>query len=65
MSRTASDHREGTLTNDLALMVIDPPIEPRMILIAPRECATLLPAAQQFVRIAKLECRKRLSRPAR
>ena len=44
---------------------LDPPIEPRMILIAPRECATLLPGAQQFVRIAKLECRKRLSRPAR
>ncbi len=54
-------------TNDPGIVVkaLDPPIEPRMILIALRKDATLLPAAEQFVRIAKHECRKRLSRPAR
>ncbi len=54
-------------TNDPGIVVkaLDPPIEPRMILIALRKGATLLPAAEQFVRIAKHECRKRLSQPAR
>ena len=50
--------------NGIVGKALDPPIEPRMILIALREGATLLPAAEQFVRSAKLECRKRLSRPA-
>ena len=54
-------------TTDLGVVVksLDPPIEPRVILIAIRKGANPLPAAERFVKIAKLECRKRLSRPAR
>ena len=54
-------------TNDPGIVIkaLDPPMEPRMILIALRKGATVLPAAEQFVRIAKHECRRRLSRPAR
>ena len=39
---------------------LDPPIEPRRILIALRRSAAPLPAAERFVKIAKRECRKRL-----
>ncbi len=44
---------------------LDPPLDPRTILIALRHGATPLPAAGKFVRIAKAECRKRLARAAR
>jgi DNA-binding transcriptional LysR family regulator len=42
---------------------LDPPLEPRTILLATRHGTTMLPAAEKFVRIAKTECRKRLSKP--
>jgi DNA-binding transcriptional LysR family regulator len=41
---------------------LDPPLDPRTILLAVRHGSTPLPAAEKFVRIAKTECRKRLSR---
>jgi DNA-binding transcriptional LysR family regulator len=41
---------------------LDPPLEPRTIILALRRGSTMLPAAEKFVRIAKTECRKRLSR---
>ena len=41
---------------------LDPPLDPRTIIIATRKGATKLPAAEKFVRIAKTECRRRLSR---
>jgi DNA-binding transcriptional LysR family regulator len=44
---------------------LDPPLDPRTILIALRHGSTALPAAGKFVRIAKTECRKRLARAAR
>ncbi len=44
---------------------LDPPLDPRTILIAVPNGATPMPAAARFVRIAKTECRKRLSRAAR
>ena len=54
-----------TADADVVIKALDPPIEPRMILIAIRKGTTPLPAAEQFVRIAKHEGRKRLSRPSR
>jgi DNA-binding transcriptional LysR family regulator len=53
--------------NDPGIVVkrLDPPLEPRSILIAVPHGATPMPAAERFVRIAKSECRKRLSRAAR
>ena len=44
---------------------LDPPLEPRTIMIAVVRGATRMPAAERFVRIAKTECRKRLGRVAR
>ncbi|MBK9738502.1 MAG: LysR family transcriptional regulator [Actinobacteria bacterium] len=44
---------------------LDPPLDPRTILIALRHGSTALPAAGKFVRIAKSECRKRLANAAR
>lgn len=41
---------------------LDPPLDPRTILIATPKGATPMPAAARFVRIAKTECRKRLAR---
>jgi DNA-binding transcriptional LysR family regulator len=41
---------------------LDPPLDPRTIILAVRRGSTMLPAAEKFVRIAKTECRKRLSR---
>jgi DNA-binding transcriptional LysR family regulator len=41
---------------------LDPPLDPRTIILAVRRGNTMLPAAEKFVRIAKTECRKRLSR---
>jgi DNA-binding transcriptional LysR family regulator len=54
-------------TNDPGIVVkrLDPPLDPRSILIAVPRGATPMPAAERFVRIAKTECRKRLSRAAR
>lgn len=40
---------------------LDPPLDPRTILIAVRRGSTLSPAAEQFVRIAKTGCRNRLA----
>lgn len=54
-----------TADTGIVIKALDPPIEPRMILIALRKGSTPLPAAEQFVRIAKHEGRKRLSRPGR
>ena len=44
---------------------LDPPFDPRTILIALRHGATPLPAAGKFVKIAKTECRKRLANAGR
>ncbi|MDP1879276.1 MAG: LysR family transcriptional regulator [Actinomycetota bacterium] len=44
---------------------LDPPLDPRTIMIGLRHATTPLPAAGKFVRIAKSECRKRLARAAR
>jgi hypothetical protein len=41
---------------------LDPPLDPRTIIIATRHGSTMLPAAEKFVRIAKTECRRRLSK---
>ena len=41
---------------------LDPPLDPRTIIIATRKGSTMLPAAEKFVRIAKTECRRRLSK---
>ncbi len=51
-------------TSDPGIVVrkLDPPLDPRTILIALRHGSTPLPAAEQFVRIAKSECRKRLAK---
>ncbi len=51
-------------TSDPGIVVkqLDPPLDPRTILIALRRGSTPLPAAEQFVRIAKSECRKRLAK---
>lgn len=51
-------------TNDPGVVVkqLDPPLDPRTILIALRKGATALPAAGKFVRIARSGCRKRLAR---
>lgn len=43
---------------------LDPPLDPRTILIALRRGSTPLPAAERFVKIAKVACRKRLTRAA-
>jgi DNA-binding transcriptional LysR family regulator len=54
-------------TSDPGIVVkrLVPPLDPRTILIATRHGATPMPAAERFVRIAKTECRKRLSRESR
>ena len=44
---------------------LDPPLEPRAILIATVKGKTPMPAAARFVKIAKTECRKRLARESR
>jgi DNA-binding transcriptional LysR family regulator len=51
-------------TSDPGIVVrkLDPPLDPRTIQIALRHGSTPLPAAEQFLRIAKSECRKRLAR---
>jgi DNA-binding transcriptional LysR family regulator len=50
-------------TRDPGIVVkrLDPPLEPRTILIALPLGATSLPAAQRFVKVAKKECRRRLA----
>ncbi len=50
-------------TKDPGIVVkrLDPPLEPRTILIAVPQGATAMPAAERFVRVAKKECRRRLS----
>jgi len=54
-------------TNDPGIVVkrLDPPLDPRTIVIAVPRGSTRMPAAERFVRIAKTECRKRLGRAAR
>jgi DNA-binding transcriptional LysR family regulator len=51
-------------TSDPGIVVkrLDPPLDPRTIMIAVPSGATPMPAAERFMRIAKTECRKRLSR---
>ncbi len=50
-------------TSDSGIVVksLDPPFDPRTILVAMRKGVTPLPIASKFVKIAKTECRKRLS----
>lgn len=54
-------------TSDPGIVIkrLDPPLDPRTIMIATPKGATPMPAAQRFVRIAKSECRKRLAKAAR
>ena len=54
-------------TSDPGIVIkrLDPPLDPRTILIATPKGATPMPAAQRFVRIAKTECRKRLAKAVR
>ena len=54
-----------TADGGIVVKQLDPPFEPRTILIALRKGSTALPAAGRFVKIAKSECRKRLARTAR
>ncbi len=49
----------------IAVRTLEPPLEPRTILIAVPAGTTPMPAAERFIRIAKTECRKRLARAAR
>jgi DNA-binding transcriptional LysR family regulator len=44
---------------------LDPPLDPRTILLATRRGATTLPAALTFTKFARSACRKRLSRAPR
>jgi DNA-binding transcriptional LysR family regulator len=46
----------------IVIKQLDPPLEPRTILLATSHGSTPLPAAEKFVRIAKTEIRKRLAR---
>lgn len=46
----------------IVIKALDPPLDPRTILIALRHGSTPLPAAEKFVKIAKVACRKRLNR---
>jgi DNA-binding transcriptional LysR family regulator len=50
-------------TRDPGIVVkrLDPPLEPRTILIALPLGSTPMPAAQRFVKVAKKECRRRLA----
>ena len=50
-------------TADTGIVVkrLDPPFDPRTILVAMRHGATPLPVAGKFLKIAKIECRKRLA----
>lgn len=48
----------------IVVKTLDPPLDPRTILIALRRGSTPLPAAERFVKIAKVACRKRLARAA-
>jgi DNA-binding transcriptional LysR family regulator len=54
-------------TSDPGVVIrrLDPPLEPRTILVATPKGATPMPAAEAFVRIAKRECRIRLARSIR
>jgi DNA-binding transcriptional LysR family regulator len=54
-------------TSDPGIVIkrLDPPLDPRTILIATPKGATPMPAGQRFVRIAKTECRKRLATATR
>lgn len=51
-------------TSDPGIVVkrLDPPLDPRTILIATPRGSTPMPAAERFVRVAKTECRKRLAK---
>lgn len=48
----------------IVVKTLDPPLDPRTILIALRRGSTPLPAAERFVKIAKVACRKRLAKAA-
>jgi DNA-binding transcriptional LysR family regulator len=54
-------------TSDPGIVIrrLDPPLDPRTILIATMRGATAMPAAERFVKIAKTECRARLGRGSR
>ena len=56
---------EAALLETDEIKRLDPPLDPRTILIATQKGATPMPAAQRFVRIAKTECRKRLAKAVR
>jgi DNA-binding transcriptional LysR family regulator len=47
---------------DIVVKRLDPPLEPRTIIVAVPRGATLSPAAERFLKIAKREGRARLQR---
>ena len=46
----------------IVIKALDPPLEPRTIMLATRKGATRAPATETFIRIAKRACRARLAR---
>lgn len=46
----------------IVIKTLDPPLEPRTIMLGTRRGATRTPATDTFIRIAKRECRARLAR---
>jgi DNA-binding transcriptional LysR family regulator len=46
----------------IVIKSLDPPLEPRTIMLATRKGATRAPATETFIRIAKRACRARLAR---
>ena len=53
-------------TSDPGVRALDlePPLPPRTILLASRKGATLSPAAERFIAVARRECRRQLAQPA-
>jgi len=46
----------------IVIKTLNPPLEPRTIMLATRRGATIAPATETFMQIAKKECRERLAR---
>jgi len=46
----------------IVIKTLDPPLEPRTIMLATRRASTRAPATETFIRIAKRACRARLAR---
>ena len=55
-------HSKKARLRGIVIKTLDPPLEPRTIMLATRKGATRAPAAETFIRIAKRACRARLAR---